>query len=234
MTDVFLVRHAQASLGADDYDCLSPLGESQALLLGAWMARCGRRPARIATGSLRRHAQTAQGCLRAAGLGEIPVVVLPGLDELDADELIARLRPDLGSPAALRAELARAGRSSLAPQRAFQDLFVSAVERWMGGKHDHEYRTPWPAFRAAVHGAWEELAGMQGGETWIFTSGGPIGVIAAALMGLPAERSFSLCWPLVNTSVTRIRLGRRAHQLISYNGWSHLDREDDAHLLTHR
>lgn len=230
MTDVFLVRHAQASLGADDYDRLSALGESQAVLLGAWMARSGRRPARVITGRMRRHAQTASACLRAAGLGDPPAVVLPGLDEFDADELIARLRPELASPATLRAELAR----HATPQRAFQELFAAAVERWTAGAHDHEYRTSWPAFRAAVRGAWLELAGMQGGETWIFTSGGPISVIVAALMGLPAERSFSLCWPLVNTSVTRIRLGKRAHQLVSYNGWSHLDREDDAHLLTHR
>ncbi|WP_075795774.1 histidine phosphatase family protein [Massilia putida] len=230
MTDVYLVRHAQASLGADDYDCLSPLGEAQAVLLGAWMARGGHRPTRVATGRLRRHAQTAQGCLRAAGFDDVPVTVLPGLDELDADELIVRLRPDLASPAAVRAELAR----SAAPQRAFQALFVNAVERWTSGRHDLEYRTSWPVFRAAVRDAWTTLAAQQGGETWVFTSGGPISVIVAALLGLPPERTFTLCWPLVNTSVTRIRIGKRAHQLITYNGWAHLGREDEAHLVTHR
>ncbi|MCS0630507.1 histidine phosphatase family protein [Telluria mixta] len=230
MTDVYLIRHAQASMGADDYDCLSPLGEAQAVLLGAWMARGGHRPALVATGRLRRHAQTAQGCLRAAGLDDIPVAVLPGLDELDGDELIARLRPDLASPAAVRAELAR----SPDPRRAFQVLFEEAVARWTSGRHDHEYGTAWPAFRAAVRDAWLTLAAHQGGETWIFTSGGPISVIVAALLGLPPERTFTLCWPLVNTSVTRIRVGRRAHHLITYNGWAHLGREDEVHLVTHR
>jgi broad specificity phosphatase PhoE len=230
MTDIYLVRHAQASLGADDYDCLSPLGEAQATLLGTWMVRGGHRPARVATGRLRRHAQTAQGCLRAAGIDDVPVMVLPGLDEFDADELFARLRPDLVSPAALRAECARGAMS----RRQFQSLFVDAVERWTSGQHDHEYGTSWPAFRAAVGDAWLTLAAQQGGETWIFTSGGPISVIAAALLGLPVERTFTLCWPLVNTSVTRIRLGRTGHQLITYNGWAHFGHEDEAHLVTYR
>jgi broad specificity phosphatase PhoE len=230
MTDVYLVRHAQASLGAEDYDCLSPLGEAQSVLLGAWMARGGHRPARVATGTLRRHAQTAQACLRAAGLEDVPVSVLPGLDELDADELIARLRPDLASSAALRVELA----CNPEAKRELQALFVESVARWMSGQHDHEYRTSWPAFRAAVRDAWLTLARQEEGETWIFTSGGPISVIVGALLGLPPERTFTLCWPLVNTSVSRIRLGRNSHQLITYNGWAHLGREDEAHLVTHR
>jgi broad specificity phosphatase PhoE len=184
----------------------------------------------VVTGRLRRHTQTAQGCLRAAGIDGVPVTVLPGLDELDADELIARLRPDLASPAALRAEFARGAMS----KRQFQALFEDAVARWTSGRHDHEYVTSWPAFRAAVRDAWLTLAQQEGGETWVFTSGGPISVIVAALLGLPAERTFTLCWPLVNTSVTRIRLGRNAHQLITYNGWAHIVREDEAQLVTHR
>nr|MBN3727416.1 histidine phosphatase family protein [Burkholderia sp. Ac-20379] len=38
MSEIVLIRHAQASFEADDYDCLSPRGETQAARLGAWMA----------------------------------------------------------------------------------------------------------------------------------------------------------------------------------------------------
>ena len=227
MGDIFLIRHGQASLGAEDYDRLSPLGERQSELLGSWLARAGRRPARIATGSLRRHAQTAQACLRAAGLDEVPAIVLPGLDEFDANELVERHSP---SGVTQRAALAR----DPAEQKALQALILAAVERWMAGAHDQEYTTSWPAFSAAVREAWESLASTHDGETWVFTSGGPISVIVAALMDLPAERTFSLCWPLVNTSVTRIRLGQRSRQLITYNAWPHLDGAAETQLLTHR
>lgn len=230
MGDIFLIRHGQASLGAEDYDCLSELGELQSALLGSWLARSGRRPARIAVGGLRRHAQTAQACLRAAGLDEIPTLVLTGLDEFDANELVAQVEAQSASGASARAALAR----DPAEQKALQSLILTAVDRWTAGAHDHEYNTSWPAFSAAVRDAWESLATTHEGETWVFTSGGPISVIVAALMDLPAERTFSLCWPLVNTSVTRIRLGRRSRQLITYNGWPHLDGAAESQLLTHR
>ena len=41
MSSLALVRHGQASLFADDYDILSPLGEAQARHLGDHWARRG-------------------------------------------------------------------------------------------------------------------------------------------------------------------------------------------------
>ncbi len=229
MTELLLIRHAQASFDAADYDCLSPLGDEQSARLGAWMARGARRPALIATGTLRRHAQTADGCARAAGV-DAPRLALAGLDELDADELIARHRPALAS----RDALLRAMAAEADPRRAFQTLFAAAVARWTGGVHDGEYGCAWPEFRARTLAAWDALAGQPAREIWAFTSGGPIGVIVAALFGVPAERSFELAWPLVNTSVTRIRIGRGGARVTTYNGWPHLDGERDERLVTHR
>ena len=38
MANLFLVRHGQASFGADDYDRLSPTGHEQSRLLGEYLA----------------------------------------------------------------------------------------------------------------------------------------------------------------------------------------------------
>ncbi len=46
MSEIVLIRHAQASFEAADYDRLSPRGEVQAAKLGAWMAARGARPLR--------------------------------------------------------------------------------------------------------------------------------------------------------------------------------------------
>ncbi|MGS0990503.1 histidine phosphatase family protein [Burkholderia glumae] len=219
MSEIVLIRHAQASFEAADYDRLSPRGEVQAAKLGAWMAARGARPAAIVTGTLRRHAQTATLCAAAAGCADAPLRVLPGLDELDSDELIARHRPELAAREALLAELARAAD----PRRAFQALFAGAVARWTSGAADADYALAWPAFRAA-----------GGGETWVVSSGGPIAVIVAALVGADPARTFDFAWPLVNTSVSRIRGGRRGALLVTYNAWPHLDAAADAALVTHR
>ncbi|KHJ60125.1 histidine phosphatase family protein [Burkholderia glumae] len=241
MSEIVLIRHAQASFEAADYDRLSPRGEVQAAKLGAWMAARGARPAAIVTGTLRRHAQTATLCAAAAGCADAPLRVLPGLDELDSDELIARHRPELAAREALLAELARAAD----PRRAFQALFAGAVARWTSGAADADYALAWPAFRANVHAAWEAIvrdggergaAGRAagGGETWVVSSGGPIAVIVAALVGADPARTFDFAWPLVNTSVSRIRGGRRGALLVTYNAWPHLDAAADAALVTHR
>ena len=37
MSKLYFFRHGQASLGADNYDVLSPLGEEQALALGKYL-----------------------------------------------------------------------------------------------------------------------------------------------------------------------------------------------------
>ena len=46
MGTLYLVRHGQASFGADNYDQLSPLGHEQGVRLGRYWARIGFAPLR--------------------------------------------------------------------------------------------------------------------------------------------------------------------------------------------
>src|SRR6267142_1114765 len=62
---IYLVRHGQASFGAEDYDELSDLGAQQSRLLGGWLARLGQPLTCVVTGSLKRHRQTADACMAA-------------------------------------------------------------------------------------------------------------------------------------------------------------------------
>jgi broad specificity phosphatase PhoE len=230
MGDLLLIRHGQASFGAADYDQLSPMGEQQSLCLGAWLAAHEAPPAHVVRGALRRHAQTAEHCLRGAGL-EVPVEVVSALDELDHVELLARHRPDLEGQEAFTAEL----RASPDPHRAFQQMFVAAVDRWTAGGYDHEYARPWPQFRRGVLEALTALAARardSEGDTWVVASGGPIAVIAAQLFGTPPERTFALSWPLANTGLSRVRVNGAGPQMVTYNAWPHL--AGDAALLTYR
>ena len=69
MTLVLVVRHGQASFGADDYDQLSPLGRRQAVRLGEYFRAKGMRFEAALVGTLNRHAQTFDGI--AEGLREL-------------------------------------------------------------------------------------------------------------------------------------------------------------------
>ena len=229
MRSALLIRHGQASFGAKDYDKLSTLGEQQARQLGQWLKQTGQRPDLIAVGTLQRHVRTAELCVEAAG-ADAPQLTLEQMDELDHVEVVARHRPDFASFAAMRAELA----ASADPLHAFQQLFAAAIARWTSGQHDSEYTRSWPAFRERVLDGLKALAAHEARTIWVFTSGGPIAVIANALVGAPAGNAFALSWPLVNTSLTRVALGGNRHSLVSYNSWPHLELAGDPRLVTHR
>ncbi len=229
MRELLLIRHGQASFSADDYDQLSPVGERQSSMLGEWLATCGPQPDLVAIGPRVRHRDTARLCQQTAAVSLQPAL-LPGLDEVDHNELLTRHRPDLAAPGAIRAEM----KQTADPHRAFQRLFVDAIDRWVSGAHDADYTRTWPAFRADVLQALQQLADHPARTIWAFTSGGPIAVIASALLQTPEAQAFQLSWPLVNTGMTRLRLSSRGAALVTYNAWPHLERTGDARLVTLR
>ncbi|WP_137896486.1 phosphoglycerate mutase family protein, partial [Ramlibacter sp. 2FC] len=61
MGTLYLVRHGQASFGADDYDQLSELGQRQSLRLGEYFRSRGLVFDAVLTGTLRRQVQTWEG-----------------------------------------------------------------------------------------------------------------------------------------------------------------------------
>jgi broad specificity phosphatase PhoE len=229
MRELWLIRHGQASFGAEDYDQLSPVGEEQSRLLGGWLADCGIKPDLVAIGPRARHRDTATHCLQAAGIETHPLL-LPGLDEVDHHELLTRLRPDLTDPGALRAEMKR----SRDPHRTFQQLFTDAIARWMSGEHHDDYHLSWSTFRANVLEAQRQLLDHSARTVLAFTSGGPIAVMTGAWLGTPLPHTFELAWPLVNTGVTRLRLSSRGATLMTYNMWPHLERAGNDALVTMR
>ena len=73
MGEVVLVRHGQASFGAEDYDRLSPLGHQQSAWLGEYFVAHGMAFDTVWRGQLRRHRETAEGIATA--------MALPGIAE---------------------------------------------------------------------------------------------------------------------------------------------------------
>ena len=63
MSEIFLVRHAQASFGTDNYDALSDIGWQQSRLLGKYFFSRNGEFDRIVSGTLNRHKETLEGML---------------------------------------------------------------------------------------------------------------------------------------------------------------------------
>ncbi|HEY0825877.1 MAG TPA: phosphoglycerate mutase family protein, partial [Ramlibacter sp.] len=90
MGTLYLVRHGQASFGADDYDQLSDLGRRQSLRLGEYFAQKGVRFDGLIAGTLRRHKQTMAAILEGMNhAGEH--LDWDGLNEYDSAAVIAAI-----------------------------------------------------------------------------------------------------------------------------------------------
>src|SRR5260370_32017244 len=91
MAELYLVRHGQASFGAENYDELSPSGRTQSLWLGEYFAQAKLRFDRVVIGTMQRHRQTADAILTAMGGPQVESAQDAGLNEYDFQALFPAL-----------------------------------------------------------------------------------------------------------------------------------------------
>jgi broad specificity phosphatase PhoE len=221
---VLLARHGQASFGAEDYDVLSPAGVRQAEVLAAALARRGIVPTRLVSGSLRRQRETA-----APFAAEAELQIDERWDEYDANEVLSH-----HADTSLRLDGPGGIDGGEVTTKAFQAMLEPALAGWIEAGEDSPSASPWPAFSAAGSGALSELGAELGrGETaLVFTSGGVIAAVCAAMLGAP-ESFLPINRVLANSSVTKLVVGSTGTNLISFNDHSHLEEVDRA-LVTYR
>ncbi|MEU4625743.1 histidine phosphatase family protein [Actinoplanes sp. NPDC023801] len=229
MARLLLIRHGQASFGADDYDALSPLGHEQARTLGRSFAERGIRPALVVRGDMRRHAETAEGLLDGLKL-DVGVVTDAGWNEFDFQHVVEIHRPAFRDRSAMAAELAAFAR----PDRAFQEIFDAATSRWASGDFDPEYAESFTAFRDRVAAALDTVRELlrEHRDVVVASSGGPIAMAASLLTTGTAAGWAAFNRVSVNTGVTKVISGSRGLSLSTFNEHTHL--EGDARLLTYR
>jgi len=226
MPTALLIRHAQASFGAADYDVLSELGHRQVDALAAAFERRGIGADRVVSGSARRHHDTARHWVAAAGDG---IRVDPRWDEYDDADVLTHY-----SSTTARVERRPDDPSPAMSSREFQVLLDEALRGWVADGADSPSPYTYPAFLERVAGAFADLtAGLGSGETALaFTSSGVIAALTASLIGQP-ETFVALNRVTVNTGVTKVVLGRQGTTLVSFNEHSHLE-EAGPDLVTYR
>ncbi|MEH3033938.1 MAG: histidine phosphatase family protein [Aeromicrobium erythreum] len=206
MGAIHLIRHGQASWGADDYDQLSELGLRQAAWLGQSWEASGFRPTWSVAGAMRRHAQTAVAAIDAID-GDL-YDVDAGWDEYDHLGLVG----------------AEKAADRPADARAFQQVLDAALERWVAGGDAPETFAQFTERVLRALDAATEQAG-SGQEVAVFTSGGPIGLVASHLLAGDASLFIGLNRVVVNASVTTLIVGRGGRRLLTFNEHTHVPRD---------
>ncbi len=150
MGSIYLIRHGQASFGAENYDVLSPVGIRQSQVLGAYLAELGLSFDRCVSGELMRQKDTAQhvlGQYTEAGLDTPDVQLDSAFDEFDAEGVIRALIPAMLEEEPQALDILR---DAAANPAGFQRLFNLITRRWLSGNHDTPGLQSWQAFVTRV------------------------------------------------------------------------------------
>jgi len=221
MPTLYLVRHGQASFGADDYDQLSSLGQRQCVQLGRYFADRELVFDAALCGTLKRHQQTLDGICEGSG-ARLEATPWPGLNEYDSHAVIAAIHPE---PLAL----------PTTPElyRHHFRLLRQGLLQWMLGKTQPLGMPTWRDFQQGVVDALTHIRQSPAQRVLLVSSGGPIACAIGHVLATPPEATVELNMRLRNSSVTEFAFNAKRHMLQTYNTLPHLDAPTFDDWITH-
>lgn len=213
---LYLVRHGQASFGAADYDVLSDLGRRQCQALGRWFATRGVGFDAVLRGTLKRHESSLAAIADGLG-GALPeALALPGLNEYDGEAVVIAanggVRPPVGSPE---------------QRRHHFRLLREGLAGWMEGRLQPEGMPPFADWRAGVVAALDHVRARRDGAVLLVSSGGPISLACAHVLGTAPAMAIELNLRMRNSALTEFAFSERGHVLHAFNQIAHLDATPD-------
>ncbi|WP_015063237.1 histidine phosphatase family protein [Sulfitobacter guttiformis] len=215
MAELIVIRHGQASFGAENYDVLSDLGRAQSRAAGEWLRRAQWHPDRIVTGTLERQIDTAS----EMGFDPVPEQH-PGLNEYDFGNLLEARFPE-GLP-----ELVNADRKV-----HFRTL-RETVFAWQRGEIDNPYES-WEQFATRVEAARAFALDTTAKRVLVVSSGGVIGQMVAASLQAPAEHMMNLNLQIKNAAMTRFMFSGSLFSLNEFNSTPHYATPEGANLMSY-
>ena len=221
MGTLYLVRHGQASFGAENYDVLSELGWQQALRLGEYFKYKGIGFDAALTGTLQRQVRTFEGICEGMG-STVQAIQWPGLNEYDSEAVIGAIHPHkLEKP------------SSPEMYRSHFRLLRDGLRQWMDGVVSPKGMPVYTDFVAGVTTALDHIRHKHTGNVLLVSSGGPIATAVGHVLGTSPETTIELNLRIRNASVTEFAFTPKRHMLVTYNTLPHLDGPEHAGLVTY-
>ena len=220
MASIYLIRHGQASFGAENYDELSPLGRLQATLTGEYLARTGVSFDAAYCGTLERQKDT--GALALAAQSEaVSLTVDARLDEVRNDEHLEYLLPKVLET---RPDIKAVVDQGLDSSKRFQKVIEAVFNYWVSPECDEPAIQSWAEYSEGVHSVLRDIIKTQGGGKTIgvFTSGGTIAALTAAVLKLPGSATYQFYEPVFNCSITQLFYSADRVSLSYFNDCSFL------------
>jgi broad specificity phosphatase PhoE len=235
MATIYLIRHGQASFGAEDYDKLSEMGCRQATVVGEYFRDGGVNFDAVYSGDLSRQRETARLAI-ASQTKEIPHYIDPRFNEIQNDEQLKCLMPEVVKINPTIQALVEKGLSS---SKDYQKVIDAVFNYWVSPACADPRIQSWAEFSGGVRQAIADIMRDQGGgkTVGIFTSGGTLATIVAQVLGLGGEKTYQFYEPVLNCSVTQLFYSGSRISLSYFNDCSFfrvLGGQRGENLLTYR
>lgn len=233
MSEIWLLRHGQASFGADDYDRLSETGRTQARLLGEHLAGLGLDFDVVYGGAMRRQRETATLMMEAMGHPDPAAYTL--MEHFNEFDHLPVLREHLRAMAERGEPLPDIPRMRV-DRTYFQSIFHEATRAWVAGVPEAPDLESWVDFCQRVESGMAQVqqALTAGQRVLVSTSAGTISVALRYVLGTARDEALGLAWVIRNSSLTRLLWDGRRITLEAFNSVAHLERGDRLSLLTYR
>lgn len=232
MSEIYLIRHAQASYMAENYDQLSPKGEKQSAELGDYLAKKNIRFDHTFVGDLVRQQHTLEIFTSRFAEMDIPMPtpeISPLLNEHKGPKALKLSYEKLVKEDEQIQEWLRQIQedASLKPKNTML-LFKHFMNQWVNGNIEVPGVEPWDQFRARIKRSLEKVLAKAAPKrkVGVFTSGGVIAAITAEVLGIPTESKVAdLNYAIRNTSISKILYSKGSLNLLSFNEVPHLEPE---------
>jgi broad specificity phosphatase PhoE len=220
MAKMYLVRHAQASFGAENYDKLSDMGIEQSKHIPKHFDIASDTVQGLYRGDMLRHHETL-----VHSFGDMPAIIDAKWNEFDHENVLRVHRPEIAD----REKAAAMVMSQPNPKKFLEDEFEIAMMKWMTEEGTTSYNEPFKLFKEltlhALNNAIATARKEKQREVVVITSGGVIAFIAAHLLDAPLQKMAGLNLSVVNTSVTALLFNDEKVSLSYFNNYSHLPKE---------
>jgi len=229
MSELYLVRHAQASFGAANYDQLSGLGHQQSRWLGEHLGNRGINFDTLVVGDMNRHHQTLDGICVGMGIDGSDRLVLPGLNEYSFTEMTEAYGLTYGDDP-LYQQIA----ADPSDQKNYYRLLRKVLTVWTQDGIPDVPET-WVDFKTRVNDSQQRIQAMadSGKSILAIGSGGSISTFVGLVLGIPDEKIFDLNLQYKNTAISHFFFNAKKMNLSGFNGVPHLDTNKMEEFITY-
>lgn len=223
MAEFYIVRHGQASFGAENYDKLSDLGHRQAKWLGEYFSRKDIKFDRVFRGDMVRHKETLDGIF--SELSDTPAEIIDlGFNEFDFQNIVdayLSIYPEQTLSADAKPAL-------------FYRLLKQSMLSWSQNNLPAEgLNETWGGFKTRVNNALKAVCDSQPKHPiLIVSSGGVIAMLLSLVLELQTHYVMELNMQVRNTSFSHFYFNKNGVRLSSFNNIPHLESLNKPDVIT--